>query len=401
MTTTPLASADVAVVGAGIVGLAHALAAAAPRQLRVVVDRTRRQGRRRLDPQLRLDLADRPGPRRRLVGLRPRLPGRRRVAARSPGPAGCGTPTPAPCTSHGTATSSRYSRSSSAARGPAVERGARLVTTAEAAEFSPALDHRRRASARCTAPPRSTSTRWSASRRSPAGSPSEYGVRFVWRALVTDIDLPAGAHVGRRRRGGAGDRVQRRGLPDPLPGAARRGRGAQVQAADAAHGAAAATAGLSAPRCARGSPCCTTTASPDLDVARRPLRAAARRRAAVPPRARHPHPGHPDRPRRRSPSATATTTRRPTIRSRSSRSSTRSSSTSTAFVRLPERRIEEYWHGVYPSLVGGRPHLVAEPQPGVHVVNGLGGAGMTLSFGLAEDHLADRPRPPSAPRQRV
>ncbi|GAA5113180.1 TIGR03364 family FAD-dependent oxidoreductase [Pseudonocardia adelaidensis] len=63
------------------------------------------------------------------------------------------------------------------------------------------------------------------------------------------------------------------------------------------------------------------------------------------------------------------------------------------FVTLPHRRIEEYWHGVYPSLVGGRPHLVAEPEPGVRLVNGLGGAGMTLSFGLAQDHLAGRITP--------
>lgn len=60
------------------------------------------------------------------------------------------------------------------------------------------------------------------------------------------------------------------------------------------------------------------------------------------------------------------------------------------FVRLPDRRIAEYWHGVYPSLDDGAPHLVVEPAPGVRVVNGLGGAGMTLSFGLAQDHLADR-----------
>lgn len=58
------------------------------------------------------------------------------------------------------------------------------------------------------------------------------------------------------------------------------------------------------------------------------------------------------------------------------------------FVRLPDRRIEEYWHGVYPSLLSRAPHLVAEVEPGVRVVNGLGGAGMTLSFGLAQDHLA-------------
>jgi FAD dependent oxidoreductase TIGR03364 len=66
------------------------------------------------------------------------------------------------------------------------------------------------------------------------------------------------------------------------------------------------------------------------------------------------------------------------------------------FVRLPHRRIEEYWHGIYPSLVDGRPHLVAEPEPGVRLVNGLGGAGMTLSFGLAQDHLADRITPERA-----
>lgn len=49
-----------------------------------------------------------------------------------------------------------------------------------------------------------------------------------------------------------------------------------------------------------------------------------------------------------------------------------------------EYRIVERWNGVYPKLPG---HLdtVIEPAPGVQVVNGLGGAGMTLSFGLAEE----------------
>ncbi|MGH3360192.1 MAG: TIGR03364 family FAD-dependent oxidoreductase, partial [Nocardioidaceae bacterium] len=58
------------------------------------------------------------------------------------------------------------------------------------------------------------------------------------------------------------------------------------------------------------------------------------------------------------------------------------------FVSIPRRQVAEVWHGVYPSLRDGRPHLVAEPEPGVHIANGLGGAGMTLSFGLAHDHLA-------------
>ncbi|GAA3467588.1 TIGR03364 family FAD-dependent oxidoreductase [Nonomuraea roseola] len=60
------------------------------------------------------------------------------------------------------------------------------------------------------------------------------------------------------------------------------------------------------------------------------------------------------------------------------------------FAALPRPEIAERWHGVYPSLPDGGVDLVAYPEPGVTVVNGLGGAGMTLSFGLAEDILADR-----------
>ncbi len=58
------------------------------------------------------------------------------------------------------------------------------------------------------------------------------------------------------------------------------------------------------------------------------------------------------------------------------------------FARLPAPRITERWTGCYPSLPDGRTELVVDPEPGVTVVNGVGGAGMTLSFGLAEEVLA-------------
>jgi FAD dependent oxidoreductase TIGR03364 len=53
------------------------------------------------------------------------------------------------------------------------------------------------------------------------------------------------------------------------------------------------------------------------------------------------------------------------------------------FLRLPDWRIAERWHGVY-SLHPDRPFFEAEPAPGVRVVTAPGGSGMTLSFGLAD-----------------
>lgn len=49
----------------------------------------------------------------------------------------------------------------------------------------------------------------------------------------------------------------------------------------------------------------------------------------------------------------------------------------------------ETWNGVYAKMTNGDTELILEPEQNVTVVNGLGGAGMTLSFGLAEELCRD------------
>jgi FAD dependent oxidoreductase TIGR03364 len=58
------------------------------------------------------------------------------------------------------------------------------------------------------------------------------------------------------------------------------------------------------------------------------------------------------------------------------------------FVNIPDLAIAERWHGIYvkhPTL----PFVVAHIDPETIAVTGVGGAGMTLSFGLAEKVVND------------
>lgn len=56
-----------------------------------------------------------------------------------------------------------------------------------------------------------------------------------------------------------------------------------------------------------------------------------------------------------------------------------------SFAQFKDSRIIESWNGIYPKLTNGESDLFFSPEPAVYVLNGLSGAGMTLSFGLAEE----------------
>lgn len=57
------------------------------------------------------------------------------------------------------------------------------------------------------------------------------------------------------------------------------------------------------------------------------------------------------------------------------------------FARFKNNLIQETWNGIYSKMTNGETHVILKPHEGVTIVNGLGGAGMTLSFGLSEQLL--------------
>lgn len=60
------------------------------------------------------------------------------------------------------------------------------------------------------------------------------------------------------------------------------------------------------------------------------------------------------------------------------------------FARFNNNLITETWNGIYPKLTNGQTHLILEPEQGVTIINGLGGAGMTMSLGLCERWMQGR-----------
>ncbi len=58
------------------------------------------------------------------------------------------------------------------------------------------------------------------------------------------------------------------------------------------------------------------------------------------------------------------------------------------FLRAPDLSIAERWHGVY-ARHPEKSHVAIDAAPGVRIVTAVGGSGMTLSFGLAEQMIRE------------
>lgn len=55
------------------------------------------------------------------------------------------------------------------------------------------------------------------------------------------------------------------------------------------------------------------------------------------------------------------------------------------FARTADWHLIQSWHGVYPKMTNGKTDVLLKVEEGVYIINGIGGAGMTLSFGFAEE----------------
>ncbi len=58
------------------------------------------------------------------------------------------------------------------------------------------------------------------------------------------------------------------------------------------------------------------------------------------------------------------------------------------FALTDDWQLIQSWHGIYPKMTNGATEMILQPESAVYIVNGLGGNGMTLSFGLAEEIVA-------------
>jgi FAD dependent oxidoreductase TIGR03364 len=60
------------------------------------------------------------------------------------------------------------------------------------------------------------------------------------------------------------------------------------------------------------------------------------------------------------------------------------------FANFKDWQLAQSWHGIYPKMTNGQTEFITTPESGVTIINGLGGNGMTLSFGLCEQYIATK-----------
>ncbi len=63
------------------------------------------------------------------------------------------------------------------------------------------------------------------------------------------------------------------------------------------------------------------------------------------------------------------------------------------FAQFKSPKVFQSWHGIYPKMTNGATEIVIKPESGVTIINGLGGNGMTLSFGLCDEVVGGTYRP--------
>jgi len=57
----------------------------------------------------------------------------------------------------------------------------------------------------------------------------------------------------------------------------------------------------------------------------------------------------------------------------------------STFMNTIDCKIRQSWEGIYAKMTNGDSELFLNPEPGVYILNGVGGSGMTMSFALAEE----------------
>jgi FAD dependent oxidoreductase TIGR03364 len=56
-------------------------------------------------------------------------------------------------------------------------------------------------------------------------------------------------------------------------------------------------------------------------------------------------------------------------------------------IHIDQWEMIQSWNGVYPIMTNGATDLFLNPEKGVYILNGIGGHGMTMSFGFAEEMI--------------